>query len=408
MSFKGGAKLTVQVDKGPRHRIGLFVMAGDDDMIVLGTSALKKLGWSLAPNAQSSRGRAEVSRGRRHQRQQAEVKEAAVQQRRTKASEVVTVARRICLKPGETKVVSPHRDEMKQGEVVRSSGEILPDTKGQGAQHQTQVAVTNSFAGAKMFREGEVVSTYEGTEKSKEEAPAATTIPQPRVAHMQRKRVIKKEPVGRSTLATKNAQLSVSKIDGNEVDYLKTAMGEVRAELTRYLSALERRLEAVVCCHYSEVLETSTHAHPANCRKSDLRCMQTSLTGRQVVECLNKVKQKIGDVLKVGKFEAASTEQKKRRRQDEAARAQRRRGESRPNLFVTPDPELLRKEITSGEPSPLVGVVQANGVLENPRKNKRNGEIRPAPSSKQAARRLSASVGAPLAHGRVSDSLISK
>ncbi|VDO42224.1 unnamed protein product [Heligmosomoides polygyrus] len=167
MSFKGAVRLTVQVDKGPRHRIGLFVMAGDEDVIVLGTNALKKLGWSLAPNAQSSRGRAEVSKGRRHQRQQAEAKEAAVQQRRTKASEVVTVARRICLKPGEIKAVSPHRDDMKQGEVVRSSGKILPDTKGQSAQHQVLIPKTNSFAGAKMFREGEVVDTYEGTEIAK-------------------------------------------------------------------------------------------------------------------------------------------------------------------------------------------------------------------------------------------------
>ncbi|VDO76116.1 unnamed protein product [Heligmosomoides polygyrus] len=194
-SFKGAAKLTVEVDKGPRHRIGLSVMAGGDDVIVLGTNALKKLGWSLAPNAQSSRGRAEVSRGRRHQRQQAEVKEAAVQQRRTKASEVIAVARRICLKPGETKVVSPHRDEMKQGEVVRSSGEILPDTKGQSAQHQFLIPKTNSFAGAKMFREGEVVN-------------------------------------------------------GDEVDCVE----EVRAELTSYLSALKRRLEGVVCRHYVEVV----------------------------------------------------------------------------------------------------------------------------------------------------------
>ncbi|VDP20218.1 unnamed protein product [Heligmosomoides polygyrus] len=98
-------------------------------------------------------------------------------------------------------------------------------------------------------------------------------------------------------------------------------MGEVRAELTKYLSALERRLEAVVCCHYSEVLETSAHTHLANCREIDLRCRQTSLTGHQVVECLDKVRQKIGDVLKVGKFEASSTEQKKGRRQDKAAKA---------------------------------------------------------------------------------------
>ncbi|VDP51672.1 unnamed protein product [Heligmosomoides polygyrus] len=186
------------------------------------------------------------------------------------------------------------------------------------------------------------LSPSEVSEKSKEEASAATTIPQPRVARAQRKRVIKKEPVGRSTLAKENAQLSLSKVDGNEVDYVKTAMGEGRAELTRHLSALERRLEAMVCCHYSEVLEIS---HPANCREIDLRCRQMALTGRQVVECLDKAKeQKIGDVLKVGKFEAASKELKKRRRQDKAARARRRRGEYRPSLSVMPNQERPRRD----------------------------------------------------------------
>ncbi|VDP10208.1 unnamed protein product [Heligmosomoides polygyrus] len=69
-----------QVSKDSGHRIGLFVTAGCDDVIVLGTNALKKLDWSLTPNAQSSEGRAEVSRGRRHQRREAKAKKAAVQQ----------------------------------------------------------------------------------------------------------------------------------------------------------------------------------------------------------------------------------------------------------------------------------------------------------------------------------------
>ncbi|VDP23005.1 unnamed protein product [Heligmosomoides polygyrus] len=124
-------------------------------------------------------------------------------------------------------------------------------------------------------------------------------------------------------------------------------MGEVRAELTRYLSALERRLQGD-CCHYSEVLETSTHTHPANCLEIDLHCRQTSHTGLQIVEVLDKVRQKIGDVLKVGKFEASSTEQKKRRRDDKAARARRRRSEHCPSLSVMPD-QFPRREIMAVE-----------------------------------------------------------
>ncbi|VDO78775.1 unnamed protein product [Heligmosomoides polygyrus] len=165
MSFKGAVKLTVQVDNGPRNRIGLFVMSGGDDEIVLGTNALKKLGWSLPPNVHS-------------------VREA------------------VSLQKPEAK-----RDPRK----VRSS---LPEV----------------------------------SEKSKK-APAVVCV-----AQTQRKRVIKKELAGRSTLAKESTRLHLSKVDGDEVDYVKTAMGDVCAEFTSYLSALKRRLEGVVSRHYLEVV----------------------------------------------------------------------------------------------------------------------------------------------------------
>ncbi|VDP53109.1 unnamed protein product [Heligmosomoides polygyrus] len=314
MSFKGAVGLAIQVNKGTRHRIDLFVQAGDDDLIVLGTNALEELGWSLPPNVQSSRGRTGSS-GRRHS-------------------------------PEEAKDVSLCCDDMKQDGVLRSSSEILPDAEG-----RVPEAVSLQQPEVKRASRKARLGIPEASEESEKK----------------RKRMIKKEPVGRSTLARENAQLSLSKVDGNEVDYVKTAMGEVRAELTRHLSELERRLETIVCCHYSVVLKTLTNTHPANCREVDLRYRQTALTGRQVVECLDKVRQKIGDVLKVGKFEAASTEQKRRRRQDKAARARRRRGEYRPSLSVMPDQERPRREITFVERHPC-GVVQAHGALGNPRK----------------------------------------
>ncbi|VDP34292.1 unnamed protein product [Heligmosomoides polygyrus] len=390
MSFKGAVKLAVQVDKGPRHRIGLFVMAGGDDVVVLGTNALKKLGWSLAPNAQSSRSRAEVSRGRRHQRKEAKPMKAAVQQRRTNASKVFTEGRRLYLKPAETKVVPVRCDEMKQDVALQSSGEILPDTEGQGAQHQVLIPKTNSFAGAKIFRKGEVVRTREGaemagrepparrrvvgkarapkptnpicgrqtvctyprrrsgvrfaepsrgakavslqkpeakraprkvrlsppevSEKSKEEAPAATAIPQPRVARAQRKRVIKREPVGRPTLAKENAQLSLSKVDGNEVNNVKTAITGVCADLTRNLCALKRRLEAVVRRHYVEVVgknkATKSRGKEGGPGRNERRMRTPVVTAR--ISC---------------SLEAASKELKKRRQQYKAARSRRTRGE---------------------------------------------------------------------------------
>ncbi|VDO24210.1 unnamed protein product, partial [Heligmosomoides polygyrus] len=162
MSFKGAVRLTMQVRKGLKQRIGLFVMAGGDDMLVLGTNALEKLGWSLASNTVPLQAKTEAASGNAHRRIQR--KEVAMQQRRTKAFKKVTVAERLYLKPGETKLISVHCDEMKQDGVLWSSDEILPDTVCQGAQHQVQIPVTNSFAGAKIFREGDVVGTYEAAE----------------------------------------------------------------------------------------------------------------------------------------------------------------------------------------------------------------------------------------------------
>lgn len=41
MSFKGAVRLKMQVSKGTWYRVGLFVMAGGDDVILLGTNAKK-------------------------------------------------------------------------------------------------------------------------------------------------------------------------------------------------------------------------------------------------------------------------------------------------------------------------------------------------------------------------------
>ncbi|EYC37386.1 hypothetical protein Y032_0796g2397 [Ancylostoma ceylanicum] len=44
MSFEGAVRLTLQLGNGVKRRIALFVMAGGDGMVVLGTNALAKLG----------------------------------------------------------------------------------------------------------------------------------------------------------------------------------------------------------------------------------------------------------------------------------------------------------------------------------------------------------------------------
>ncbi|VDP22240.1 unnamed protein product [Heligmosomoides polygyrus] len=133
-------------------------------------------------------------------------------------------------------------------------------------------------------------------ENIREKSHTATRVPQPRVAHTQCRKVIKKEPVGRSILAKESTRLHLLKVCGDEVESVKTAMGEMCAELIRYLIVLERRLEAVA-----------------------------TIRGRQVVQSPDKMRQTIGSILKVEKVDAVSTELKKRRQQDKVAGARRRR-----------------------------------------------------------------------------------
>ncbi|VDO37183.1 unnamed protein product [Heligmosomoides polygyrus] len=204
MSLKGAVRLTIQASKGTRymrHKIGLFGMAGGEDVIVLGTNALKN--------------------GRRHQHKEGKAKKAAVRQQRSNAFKTVTVAQRLCLKPGETRDVSPRYDNMRQDGVLRSSSDILPETEGQGAQRQIQIHLTNSFAKAKNFREGEMVDTYEGTEMDE------------RVAGKARAPKSTNSICGRQTVfAHPSRGSAMSKVDGDDVDHVKEVMGEVCAELT--------------------------------------------------------------------------------------------------------------------------------------------------------------------------------
>ncbi|VDP29226.1 unnamed protein product, partial [Heligmosomoides polygyrus] len=140
-----------------------------------------------------------------------------------------------------------------------------------------------------------------------------------------------KKPIQEST------QLQLSKVDGDEVDYVKTAMGDVCAEFTSHLSAMKRRLEGVVGKHKA----TKSRGKKEIPEGMNVGC-EPVVTAR--ISC---------------SIEAASKELKKRR-QDKAARARRRRGEYLPSLSVMPDQERPRREIMSVEQHPC-GVVQAHG-----------------------------------------------
>ncbi|VDO89101.1 unnamed protein product [Heligmosomoides polygyrus] len=110
---------------------------------------------------------------------------------------------------------------------------------------------------------------------------------------------MKKEPIGRSTLAKESTRLQLSKVDGDEVDYVKTAMGDAYAEFTSYLRALKRRFEGVVCRHYVEVVgkhkDTKLRGKEGRPGRNERRMRTPVVTAR--ISC---------------SFEAASKELKKR------------------------------------------------------------------------------------------------
>ncbi|VDL69129.1 unnamed protein product, partial [Nippostrongylus brasiliensis] len=163
MTFQGAVKLSLQVDHGETQRIAFLVDSAKHGMILLGTNALPKLGWKLMPDKPQWRARtkAEESKKKPGSRR---CMHGPVQQHNTKSSKEVTVAGRVYLKPGETKMISVYCDDMKQKGVLWSSVAALPDTVCPGTRCCVQIPVRNSLAGAKVFRKGEVVGTYEPAE----------------------------------------------------------------------------------------------------------------------------------------------------------------------------------------------------------------------------------------------------
>ncbi|KAK6034496.1 hypothetical protein COOONC_28000 [Cooperia oncophora] len=96
MSFKGAIRLTLQTSDGKKQRIAAFAMAGGDGMLVLGTNVLRPLGYDLT--------------------------------------------QRNC---SEFVALPPIRDH------------LLPDVVWEYGEKAVEVPVTNTFAGAKIFRLGE-------------------------------------------------------------------------------------------------------------------------------------------------------------------------------------------------------------------------------------------------------------
>ncbi|EYB94480.1 hypothetical protein Y032_0171g322 [Ancylostoma ceylanicum] len=120
MRFKGAVRLTLQLESGTKQRIALFVMAGGDGMLVLGTNALTKLGINLMSATETlPSGIVEKTSNK----PDATVRSAKRPRRRKLQAEAATVAKRVYLRPGETKMLSINRKGIpKEGIVWSQSG----------------------------------------------------------------------------------------------------------------------------------------------------------------------------------------------------------------------------------------------------------------------------------------------
>ncbi|VDO65772.1 unnamed protein product [Heligmosomoides polygyrus] len=100
MTFKGAVRLTMQLQDGIKQQIAWFVMKGEDGMIVLGTNALQKLEVKL-PVINEALQLAEANKTRKTPKRKSSRRNR--QEGRTPIG--VTVAKRMHLRPGETKLL---------------------------------------------------------------------------------------------------------------------------------------------------------------------------------------------------------------------------------------------------------------------------------------------------------------
>ncbi|KAK6017953.1 zinc knuckle, partial [Ostertagia ostertagi] len=160
MQFEGAVRLTLELEKGERRRVALFVKAGRDDTLVLGTNALKPLGVSL------------ITKGIGHTRKQhledtqckvttKEKRSMRARRRKSPTSGQAVVTKRTYLRPGETKMLPVRCAKTRKEGILWSKSSLVPNIICHKASHSLEIPITNDFAGAKIFREGEEVGTYE-------------------------------------------------------------------------------------------------------------------------------------------------------------------------------------------------------------------------------------------------------
>ncbi|KAK6009174.1 integrase core domain protein [Ostertagia ostertagi] len=165
MSFKGAISLTVQLGNGDKQRIAVFVMSGGDGMMVLGTNALRKFGYSLIhrdytkPVAQPLAVEIDNACTQKNRA----TKQQHTQESGPPNSLPVTVTKRVYIRPGQTKLLNVQCKNFTKEGILWSKECLLPDIVWEGGKQTQNLPITNTFAGAKIFRVGEEVGTFEPT-----------------------------------------------------------------------------------------------------------------------------------------------------------------------------------------------------------------------------------------------------
>ncbi|VDK83120.1 unnamed protein product [Cylicostephanus goldi] len=137
-------------------------------------------------------------------------------------------------------------------------------------------------------------------------------------------------------------------------------MGEVCREFTRYITDPRRNFEALVRDHYSDVLDAAPYTHPAVCLGTTPRRNSTStLTDKQMLLFLEKMRITIADLIRLPEFNFASAQLREQRAREKARARKRRREERMPNFWVIEDPQRKPPHAAVKDPAAIVVVRHA-------------------------------------------------
>lgn len=160
MRFKGAVQLTLQLEGDAKQRVSLFVMAGGDDMIVLGTNALHLLGFGLTKVTESPYLQPHPNeRGKCLTANSAGTSQR--EQRKFADTTTVVVSRRAYIRPGETKLVTIKCNQKSKEGIVWSDNDLIPDMVCTDLGNTVDVAVSNNSTDARILRAGQKVGNYE-------------------------------------------------------------------------------------------------------------------------------------------------------------------------------------------------------------------------------------------------------